>query len=57
MYASQNTVSNNKIANEFEKADSKLKVSAASLKNGKNSKSQIDQMDKDYLGSVDIMEQ
>lgn len=39
MYASQNTVSNNKIANEFEKADSKLKVSAASLKNGKNSKS------------------
>lgn len=57
MYASQNTVSNNKIANEFEKADSKLKVSAASFKNGKNSKSQIDQMDKDYLGSVDIMEQ
>lgn len=28
-----------------------------SLKMAKHSKSQLDQMDKEYLGSVDIMEQ
>ena len=58
MYASQNAITpanKQKQKDELDKSD-KMKLSQMSSMMAKHSKSQHDQMDNEYLGSVDIME-